>query len=100
MGDKKLRAQPSLAPRVAVKPTQTRATRTNVSRSAEQWRSADERGVAPRLGHDFSKVRVLSGHSSASTGVNDQTQSGGLDPKPAVGGNGQPAPAKAAKDDT
>jgi len=92
MRDKKLPAQPSVARHAAVKPTQTHATRINVSRSADQWRRADERGVAPRLGHDFSRVRVLSGYSSASTGVNDQTQSAGLDPKP--------APAPATKDDT
>jgi len=103
--DKRLRTQLGAAPRSAVKPMQNCAQRTNAVSAAPLTAHVGnvEKRVTATCGgsHDFSKVRVLSGHSNDFPSVNDQTQSGGLDPKPAAaGGNGQPAPAKAAKDDT
>jgi hypothetical protein len=60
--------------------------------------NASSRGVDkdPRFGHDFSKVRITSDQTSAAPAINDQTQSGGLDPK--FMQTTEPAPASAEKD--
>ncbi|HSS22521.1 MAG TPA: hypothetical protein VLL54_20790 [Pyrinomonadaceae bacterium] len=100
--DKRLRTQLAAAPRPAVASMQNYSQRSYASSLAPfttHLGNVEKRVPAPSTGgHDFSKVRVLSRDSTNSPSVNDQTQSG-LDPKPAGGGQAQPAPAKAAKDD-